>query len=260
LFPGMITALSGFTDSQCRGDFGGTSSATPTSAGAVALILSANPALTWRDVQHIIVNTADRNDPTDPTWLPNAVGVYHSINHGFGRLNCTAAVRAAQNWDLTSTGSLTVHTGPFVSPQAAIPGTGTVQSTYTVLGNTSEPSFTEHALVHLTLSHNYIGRLTIQLVSPAGTVAKLAPAATVNPATSLNNYELSARTFWGEPSLGMWTLTITGTQSGDSGTFQSWNLVLSGQGIQQPGAGAMNAPGLMSFFLVAIAAASLSRM
>ena len=37
--------------------FRGTSAAAPIAAGAVALALQANPCLTWRDVQHLIVGS-----------------------------------------------------------------------------------------------------------------------------------------------------------------------------------------------------------
>lgn len=39
--------------------YGGTSYATAIASGIIALMLEANPDLTWRDVQHIIVNTAN---------------------------------------------------------------------------------------------------------------------------------------------------------------------------------------------------------
>jgi len=40
--------------------FNGTSSAAPVTSGAVALILEANPSLTWRDVKHILASTSDQ--------------------------------------------------------------------------------------------------------------------------------------------------------------------------------------------------------
>ena len=50
----MTTDLGG----QCSDKHTGTSAAAPVAAGVVALILEANSKLTWRDVQHIIVETS----------------------------------------------------------------------------------------------------------------------------------------------------------------------------------------------------------
>jgi uncharacterized protein YdiU (UPF0061 family) len=68
---GLATAAGGdYTDS-----FGGTSSAAPLVSGVVALMLEANPDLTWRDVQHVLVNSARRNDPSDADWRQNGSGL-----------------------------------------------------------------------------------------------------------------------------------------------------------------------------------------
>ena len=49
-------------NSDCNyvSSFNGTSSAAPSVAGVVALMLEANPNLTWRDVKHILATTADK--------------------------------------------------------------------------------------------------------------------------------------------------------------------------------------------------------
>ena len=49
----------------------GTSAATPMVAGVAALILEANPALTWREVRYILATTARKNDPADSGWQTN---------------------------------------------------------------------------------------------------------------------------------------------------------------------------------------------
>ncbi|CAG0923982.1 unnamed protein product, partial [Notodromas monacha] len=44
---------------SCTVDHTGTSAAAPLAAGIIALVLEANPKLTWRDVQHLVVHTSD---------------------------------------------------------------------------------------------------------------------------------------------------------------------------------------------------------
>ena len=79
---------------RCISSFSGTSAATPVAAGIVALMLQANPALTWRDVQHIIVHAAVPTDPTDSGWRENAGGLAFNLKYGFGRMElcCDCAV------------------------------------------------------------------------------------------------------------------------------------------------------------------------
>jgi kexin len=73
----------------------GTSAATPMTAGVVALILQANPNLTYRDVRYILATTARKNDPTDSDWTQNGAGHWINHNYGFGAIDVGAAITAA---------------------------------------------------------------------------------------------------------------------------------------------------------------------
>lgn len=80
-------------DGRSRGQqykhFGGTSSSTPLVAGICALILSANPNLTAKEVKEILEKTADKiGQPSD---YMNG----HSIKFGYGRVNADRAVAEA---------------------------------------------------------------------------------------------------------------------------------------------------------------------
>lgn len=82
-----------WTDGRSRGNqykhFGGTSSATPLVAGICALILSANPDLTAKQVKDILQKTADK---IGPSWeYSNG----HSTKYGYGRVNADKAVAEA---------------------------------------------------------------------------------------------------------------------------------------------------------------------
>lgn len=82
-----------YRDGRDRGrhykHFGGTSSATPLVAGVVALMLSANPDLTAREVKDILKKTADRIGNSSDYWNG------HSRKYGYGRINADKAVAEA---------------------------------------------------------------------------------------------------------------------------------------------------------------------
>ncbi len=92
--------LQGFTgnkkywyDGRSRGQhykhFGGTSSSTPLVAGICALMLSANPDLTAKEVKEILQQTSDK------IGRPGEYINGHSTRYGYGRVNADRAVAEA---------------------------------------------------------------------------------------------------------------------------------------------------------------------
>lgn len=67
-------------------------------AGVVALMLQANPELTWRDVQHIIVRTSNSRGLTATDWVQNGAGFNVSHVFGFGLLDAAALTHVAKTW------------------------------------------------------------------------------------------------------------------------------------------------------------------
>lgn len=78
--------------------FSGTSAAAPQIAGVVALMLSANPTLGYRDVQQILIFASRHFDFADPDLRPNGAGLPVSHNAGFGVPDAGEAVRLASRW------------------------------------------------------------------------------------------------------------------------------------------------------------------
>ena len=56
-----------------------------------------SPELTWRDMQHIVVETA-KIPSVDKTWIVNGAGKHVSHSFGFGTMDCGAMVNAALSW------------------------------------------------------------------------------------------------------------------------------------------------------------------
>src|SRR6185369_2971480 len=110
--------------------FSGTSASAPQISGLAALILSANPALTYRDVQQILILSARHFDLTDPDLTTNGAGFRVSHNVGFGVPDAGEAVTLAKSWSnrpplkSTTLTSTKVRTIPDDSLRVRISGSG----------------------------------------------------------------------------------------------------------------------------------------
>jgi len=103
-------------NSECNytSTFNGTSAAAPSVAGGIAVLLGAYPNLTWRDVKHIMANTARKNDNSRTysrngleqyNWNPNAAGYSHHYWYGFGAFDLGAAIDFASTYTAGSLGT-----------------------------------------------------------------------------------------------------------------------------------------------------------
>lgn len=61
-------------------------------AGIVALMLEANPKLSWLDVQYILVDSCVRTEEDDSDWKQNGAGRWVNHKFGFGLIDTTRAV------------------------------------------------------------------------------------------------------------------------------------------------------------------------
>jgi len=221
-----ITGSGGYDGGDVTHDFGGTSSATPLVSGVIALVLEANPDLTWRDVQNILVHSSRKNDANDSSWNMNGAG--HDVSHkfGFGAVDAGAAVSLAQNWSSSGEES-NASFGPYT------PNTGIDNgpSNWTEF-NLSVPVDLrlESIDVIVDITHDARGELDIVLQSPSGHESWLAEEHTDNNA-DYSNWRFGTVQHWDESSQGEWKLKVRDSVSGsNSGTVNSWEVILHGVG------------------------------
>ena len=88
---------------RCTESHTGTSAAAPLAAGIFALALEANPKLTWRDLQHIVVITSKPDKLHADDWTTNSLGRKVSNWFGYGILDAAALVSTARNWKTVPT-------------------------------------------------------------------------------------------------------------------------------------------------------------
>ena len=130
----------------------------------------ANPDLTWRDVQHILIETAEKNDPSDIGWTTNAAGYDVHYHYGFGRVDALAAITAAQTWTASDTET---YAEAGSSPDALIPDNDADGLTDVI--TIPDDICVEFAEVTFDASdHTYWPDLEVTLTSPAGTQSILA--------------------------------------------------------------------------------------
>ena len=101
-------------DGNYTNTFNGTSSAAPSVAGGIAVLLEAYPDLTWRDVKHIMASTGRKSDPeraysknglVQHDWITNAAGYTHHYWYGFGAFDLGAAIDFASTYTAASLGT-----------------------------------------------------------------------------------------------------------------------------------------------------------
>lgn len=199
--------------------FGGTSSASPLAAGVIALMLDANPSLTWRDVQHVLVNSAEKVNPTDSDWIVNGAG--HDVNHkyGFGGIDAAAATALATTWT-TVAPEVTANTGT-INVNQAIPNNNAAGVSHSV--QVSESIKLETVEIVFNATHTSRGELQVILTSPSGTQSVLA---TERPDTgdNFNNWVFTTKRSWDENSAGIWTIRVIDDSGTAVGNFNSYKL------------------------------------
>ncbi|NWW01780.1 PCSK4 convertase, partial [Oreocharis arfaki] len=209
---------------RCTDKHTGTSASAPLAAGMVALALEANPALTWRDLQHLIIRASKPAHLQAEDWAENGVGRRVSHYYGYGLLDAGLLVQAATTWAGT-------RPQEKCSVQAVqVPrDIGSRLSISTDASSCSQSIRSlEHVQVQLSLSYSRRGDLVVALKSPMGTTSTLV---TVRPydisQEGYKDWTFMSTHFWDENPEGIWTLQLE--NRGDDSNTAPLPLLSPGQ-------------------------------
>lgn len=252
---------------KCTVDYTGTSAAAPLAAGVYALLLEANPNITWRDAQHL---TAWTSNPIpigqNPGWKRNGAGLLFNNRFGFGLLDAKAMVEAALKWINVPKKSICIvgssnrlpifiqsrnqiklsfitngcqlHGGQQPATQPRVPKSTQInpiyhQNLHQNMKLDLRPTpviYLEHVQVIVDIEYTSRGKLDIFLISPAGTVSTLLTRRPLDDSRQgFQKWPLMSVDFWGEISMGEWNLIVRDHEGlNQRGLIRNATLLLHG--------------------------------
>ena len=245
----------------------GTSSAAPNVTGAIALFLSIDPTLTWRDIKHLLATTSTRVAPAstdtdhpdaglrlaghvyEQGWVTNAEGYTFHNWYGFGRVNASYALselifgvffnpppdawfETNPDFDDAAEG----RTGLALAiPDASAAG---ASSSLTINAPTyATDTIVESVQLKVKVTHVRVGQVGVELTSPSGTKSILlninnalfVPTEGGTQPDADLDVVLTTHAFYGETALGTWTVkVIDGYDDDVVGTLDEWSLNVLG--------------------------------
>lgn len=245
---------------KCSATHGGTSAAAPLASGIYSLILSANPNLTWRDVQYISVLSATPINENDGNYQTTALNRKYSHKYGYGKTDAYKMVHFAKNWknvkpqawyysDVIEVNE-TINTAPQQSPTKRDSDSDSNSNSNSKSNNKiihSSVKVTEkdlkimnverveHITVKVNIDSTYRGRVGMRIISPTGVISDLATFR-INDASSrgFQNWTFMSVAHWGETGIGEWKVEVFVDDSkGDNVEikFKDWQFRIFGESI-----------------------------
>nr|XP_022302232.1 proprotein convertase subtilisin/kexin type 6-like isoform X2 [Crassostrea virginica] len=217
---------------QC-GRFTGTSTTAPMAAGILALTLQANMDLTWRDIQHLVVQTSKPHNLKGGIWKTNAAGIRYHEYYGFGLMDANALTEEARKWkglpkfrkcsSILQTVNLNVNHLNAAEDIITSDGCNNTEKNYV--------EYLEHVQIHIKFSANHHKDTLLRIISPANTESQLLSGRPYDSGSGQLTWIFSSVHFWGELSKGNWTIRMSIPVNTNQGQLHAWQLHLYGTSV-----------------------------
>lgn len=230
---------------KCSSIHGGTSAAAPLAAGIYALVLSANPNLTWRDVQYVSVMLSVPVNQDDGDYQMTASKRLYSHKYGYGKIDAYEMVQVAKAWTNVKSQAWIYSDVTSVEEKILSNKENTGQKLTKVITITeddlkvSNVKRIEHVTVRVNLLSTFRGRVGIKLTSPVGVVSELAAFRPRDlSGRGLRHWTFMSVAHWGENGAGDWKLEVIGQDNSlelNEITLQDWQLRIFGESVEETG-------------------------
>lgn len=215
------------TNGGCNTKFTGTSASAPIASAIYSLALQANEKLTWRDIQHLTVETSSMTGLINIDTMEN--GVRRNVSHyfGFGLMNAEAMINAAKNWTLVSQQIECTESGTDTS--LTIGASREVVSNINTTSCGDKIERLEHVEAHITFECTRRGEVELFLTSAQGTQSKLLTKRPKDNSSATSfSWKFMSVHYWGENPSGTWSLKMRVKDLSFTGSLTKWKLVFFG--------------------------------
>ena len=204
----------------------GTSSAAPMISGVIALMLEANSNLTWRDVQHILVQTSRKIDSDHIGWFQTEVDNWYNHAYGYGLVDAAASVNLAKTW--TTVGNEISLTTDKIEVNEFILDNNNEGITSNI--SIDQGMNIESVEILVNITHGDRGDLNLFLESPNGVISELVRENYQDINANYHNWTFTSVVHWGENTFGEWKLKVNDTVSEGASDriFNNWTMTMYG--------------------------------
>lgn len=218
----------------CSDKHGGTSAAAPLAAGVYALVLEANPNITWRDLQYLnILSGVPVDDETDPSkWQQpsNYFNKKYSHMYGFGKIDAYEIVKMAQEWENVNE-QVSKRFDRIQVDETSKNDNEYIESKFNITEeDVQDFKHLEHITVVIDADAKMRGFTEIDLIAPDGSVSHLAiPRKLDKRGGGFPNWKFMSVVHWGTQPVGEWTLKSRVTSNNNDFHLKSWEFEIFGE-------------------------------